>query len=344
MATLPTLAKTWTFDTNNVVNTGAILTNVQTATLGIKNAFKAAGWTVKGSSNGTVAAMDGVDRWSVITDLVFGQSGSATSWIVLENAALAAGHFQLCLRPFYRVVTGHYHYGINLTATSDVAFSGGSTTAAPTSTTQFTLAGLDSSGKTFPGQVYPGPTAYQIVWNVEASSDLECTRMQVMCAGACVSWWSFEKMKNPSSGMDDHRNYVATVYNFAGTSGTGSNLPTIANFSDDCAWSHCYVPSGASIVDRAPYLTCECCADEPIVDLLTAGDPEDSGAWPLCPIGVVSLNSPALSYGRIGELYDMWWGATTMITGSTHPGDGSKQFVKMGGLVIPWDGTAPVIT
>lgn len=87
-------------------------------------------WTVVGSSNGTTAALDGVDRWGATftpANLVRAPTGNAHSWIVLQNSGLGVW---LLLDYIGSADTQcAFSYARN-------AFTGGSTTTAPTSTTQ----------------------------------------------------------------------------------------------------------------------------------------------------------------------------------------------------------------
>lgn len=101
-----------------------------------------AAWTCAGSSDGTTAGMDAVDRWTAAFDntkLVPAFAGSAHSWIVLQAPA-ALGAYQLCID--YNNTSG-FNWTVVLTKTT--LFTGGSTTARPTSATEYIV----SNGSAF---------------------------------------------------------------------------------------------------------------------------------------------------------------------------------------------------
>lgn len=86
-------------------------------------------WTILGSSNGTTAGMDGVDRWGRpfnASNLVYGSNGSAHSWIVLQSP-VALGPIYVTIAydktGFYESVSWYFSYA---------APTGGSTTQNPT--------------------------------------------------------------------------------------------------------------------------------------------------------------------------------------------------------------------
>lgn len=96
------------------------------------------------------------------------------------------------------------------------------------------------------------------------------------------------------------------------------------------------------------YMTQEFASTSVLSTLLNGVNPDDSSAWPILPIGLVTLTSTAYAYGRNGDMYDLWWGCSSAapgpITGSAYDGGGSLQFVQFGHLVMPWDGaTTPQI-
>jgi hypothetical protein len=90
-------------------------------------------WTVKGSSNGVAAGMDSVDRWHLAGaytpgDLVHAIPPAAHSWMVLQSPTMNGFTFYMLIS-----CTTASAYQIT-TLLAKVAFTGGSTTADPTST------------------------------------------------------------------------------------------------------------------------------------------------------------------------------------------------------------------
>lgn len=87
-------------------------------------------WTVKSSCDSVNVSLVGVDWWTVYTNLVWAASGTAHSWIVLENATLG---YQVLIE----CVTAASTY-VRIGAT-EIAnpYTGGTTLLAPTSTYEF---------------------------------------------------------------------------------------------------------------------------------------------------------------------------------------------------------------
>ena len=114
---LPALVRTWRFQVNNaMVPQGTITAMSQHTLFALKEALKGNGawtdsagaaaasagnWVVNGSCDGSGGAgsfgnNDAVDRWVAQGNLIWNNSGSNHSWIVLEQAGIAA-NFQICI-------------------------------------------------------------------------------------------------------------------------------------------------------------------------------------------------------------------------------------------------------
>ena len=90
---LPTLEKTYDFQVNRTYSDVADVAN-QKQVFETKDAITslASGtWVVKASSDGTIA--DTNDNWGAYTDLNYATTGSAHSWIILQNTA---SNIELC--------------------------------------------------------------------------------------------------------------------------------------------------------------------------------------------------------------------------------------------------------
>jgi hypothetical protein len=52
--------------------------------------------------------------------------------------------------------------------------------------------------------------------------------------------------------------------------------------------------------------------------------------------------------GRIGEIFDVWAGSWSNGNGDVFPDSGGpgteRQFVQLGYLLYPWNGSSPVVT
>lgn len=107
-----------------------------TGTLGAEGAMPAgAKWTCEGSSDSSTAGMDASDRWTSSFDgtkIVRASGAVAHSWIVLKSP-VALGPYYLCI---------DWNAANDQTVTivgSKNAFTGGSTTARPTATKEWTV-------------------------------------------------------------------------------------------------------------------------------------------------------------------------------------------------------------
>ena len=64
------------------------------------------------------------------------------------------------------------------------------------------------------------------------------------------------------------------------------------------------------------------------------------GGYPVSPIWLYSDNS-GIHGGWYGRLRDIYFGQYIHKSLTTYPGDGSKDWIKFGALVVPWDGSRP---
>lgn len=66
-----------------------------------------------------------------------------------------------------------------------------------------------------------------------------------------------------------------------------------------------------------------------------------NGGFPICPIGL--YEAAAGTYGGSwGRFRDIYWAQRLHSTLDTYPSDGSRQWVKWGPFLVPWNGTAPL--
>jgi hypothetical protein len=59
-------------------------------------------------------------------------------------------------------------------------------------------------------------------------------------------------------------------------------------------------------------------------------------------LGMVSVT--AAHRGRHGTFFDLWAGLDNLADGDTYPNDASNQFVQIGPLIYPWNGSTPDFT
>lgn len=333
--TLPSLAKTWQFSVNQTVTSGGS-GNLTAAKLmrTIKNSMKgfaSTPWTVSGSSNAGgsdavptgSAGMDGVDRWTVDTDIASNGSNSRHPWIVLRQTGIAT-NYEIC---FEFQSTGSLG-SIWIFVSPSAGFTGGTTKLRPTATDEITI----SSG----GAWHSGADATHQA-HIWQSSDGECTRVLVWRAGTNLcTVWIFDKPSLPPAGWTNPSvsYFYSTTTGIAityanlstGSTGKGKNGTTLLTpkFSGegDTTTLLCNVTSVGTIVN------------------------DFDSNWPIFSIGLYE-NVAASSRGKLGKVFDLWWKPSGATDGDTFPNDSNnRQFVCMGCLILPWtsDSTAPLLT
>jgi hypothetical protein len=320
---LPTLDKTWLHNVNNILRTtGTALGDNRQLLLAIKNAmigFGSSPWTVRGSSSSVAAGLDNVDRWAAVANLVWANAGSAHSWIVLKNTALGT-NVELCID-----LASTNSYSMAVVMSFGAAFTGGSTTARPTSTDEVAI----GSGISYNWHGL-GTATYDCVWHALHSTDGEATRIFVTAYNnVCAMWASFDKVKSPPTGWAVP---VVACWLDTGTNRNTGN-PQFAALND-----YPLLYGRMSTGSMTLYGTAEGVYGSMVGEARYAYN-DISSEWMLSPFGVASETPNAR--GRHGTLYDLFWGAIYRQPGDTWPDDNTRQFVQVGHVVVPWNGTVP---
>jgi hypothetical protein len=319
---LPAKKKTWQYFHGSNTPSGTQKTDYDNIFIAAKNAllaFALTPCTVAGSSNGTTAAMDGVDRIVNTSSIVNATAGNPHSWIVINLVGMGAQ---------FLVDNALGSFDINLKFSPSGLFTGGSTTAAPTATDSLTLIAI---GSQWIGQT--SGTGGQFRVHVMRSSDGQNTRLFFCINSLCAGFWSFERVSNPAIGW--------AVPNVAAAVRIQGNITdtTMLNFSG-WIFNQRYASQGP-VTTMPLVLTSE---------VMTAGAPasignklaipnEISGEYPLCPVGLWHETTIG-QRGRHGSIPDMYFTATGPVMGDTYPASGTKQFVQMGQMIVPGDGTS----
>lgn len=332
---LPTLTRSWQFAVNQSFADGA-LANWRAILRAIKNQLIGAGgltwtdgtgttitpagnWTVIGSSDGTTAGLDAVDRWAADANLVFANAGSAHSWIVLQQTGISAT---------FQMLIALDSNGIGYTCTinvSHVAFTGGSTTANPTSASSTPVLASANWGAANGGT----PTTRV---HVMRTTDGTATRVVLCRNGHVQALWSLELMSDLTSTVQGFVGFVV------GNNATAPSapLPGLTELLGTANW-HCW---GTAAV--ANFAAVEGWSAGTSVGQI-GGVNSFTNEAPLCPIAIWS--NTATQRGRYGALVDAWASIAANANGSTFPDTGTvKQFVQFGSVVLPWNRSTPGIT
>lgn len=331
---LPTLIKTWQVSKNNTVAAqGSVAATEKRIIRTVKNLFLApasGAWTVWGSNSGagTFGNNDGVDRWTTDTDIVKAGAGSNHSWFVLKQTGIHA-NFQLCFD-----CLGTFAMSIVISPAAGFGTVGGgangTATARPTATDEIVLI----SNTTWFSQV---DAQHQIhFWQ---STDGQCARLAIWRAGTNMcTFWLFEKPRNPRTGWSNPSVSIAK----ADTVGI-SNSIAVLNVS---------LVNGVARGRGTATMTITLTGEGTSAGLLANVSPTSSqtndfdSTWDFSPIGLASDTTS--NKGRHGMLNDLWWAPLSVTDADTFPNDANdRQFVKMGGLLLPWDpagSTIPLLT
>ena len=335
---LPNLMKTWVMSVNNVVTSSGEASpysvNFKNLIFEIKNTMKTLltgsgnEWTVVGSSNSVTSSMDGVDRWLTVSNIV--NSAGAHSWLVLKQDAIAA-NYQLLFDFNDSTV---YYMSIKVSPT--VGFSGGSASVAPTASDSIAVNNISTPVMFNWANASWNDGINPMMFNVWASDDGQVTRIGVVHKGQITGLWFFEKPYNPIS-----------QWSSSSISATITPDPTPDNWFTYTSNASRFVSriNNGSVAHR-------------IMAVLTRlgayfsypGSPLNSAAIPFYLFG---YNTFTLEYefvplglycttvgarGRQGNLVDVWLSHWTIPDGATFPGDDTRQFVKWGAFVLPWNG------
>lgn len=326
--TLPVKEKTWTH-TLYEVSTGTAGAAYQ-----VKAILVANGWTVTlsraSTQNGGTASA--ADWWLSAADVVIGQA-----WIVLKSPHAA---------PWYMMMKPATA-GAGTVKVATVAFTGGSGATAATSTTQSTLSCMNPGDSTGGYQMWGSGGEVNRNWKFHVLQTTDVSNKEFRIIG-CAS--GVTRMLFMCGEMADNRG--AANPNFICWMG---NTSTSYNEVDAIAYGN-ILPSGGNNfynvgvpATGAPAVSCEgygfltyssaLDANTPHGLRLTTQDAVTGGDY----FGSIGLFDGYFG-GRRGRIVDVYWGTVTIPTGFTYPNDGSRQWIKLGAMIFPCDGTQWLLT
>jgi len=323
---LPALQKTWqggsSLGGTEFVNKLVVGANQQRAMLlKIRDAFVGFNtwpWTVAGSSDSLVGAMDASDRWVDTGDLVYiTTAGTPYSWIVLQQPGTGA---QVCISLERLLALDLTRDDIVSIVSPSGSFSGGSATARPTAPDEFlgTVTGWlgDQAG------VYTD----KILTCIQ-STDGECTRVVISDVNSEVpcAAWGFERPRLPDP--DWAENFVWYFLKSTVASAL-SCLRWEVMQSTEPFWGRKAGVGFLAKVVAPVYTTNE------VIEL------QETGSSPRLYGGTL-VSRVVSDVGPLGGLYDWYW-CSRNITGQhlldldTLPLAGNRTFVCVGDCVWGW--------
>lgn len=325
---LPLVKKTWQYAHGSNTLSGSQKPDYDNSFLFAKNALLAFGsnpCTVVGSSDGTTAALDGVDRITASSKIVNANTTSPHSWIVLNLVGMGSAQVMFDWNNSSILQLG-------ITFSPGGLFTGGSTTANPTATDSIVV---HSNASQWIGQT--AGTGGQFRIHVMRSTDGTNTRVFFCINSLVAGFWTFEKVWNPVSGWP--LPYIAAAVGISGNI-TDTSLLTFGNWPSNTKYS-----SQGPLGSMPLFLTYEAApgGGSNAVGSRYAIPNELSGEYPLCPVGLWH-DTTVGQRGRHGSIPDMYFTVTGPVCGDTYPSDGSRQFVQMGQMIVPADGTSWLIS
>lgn len=320
---LPAKQKTYSLSPCNRVVYASVVQVQREVMFGIKNHMKSVGYTVKGSSTGAAAAMDGVDRWAAATDA--GTRGAntttANSWICLTSALGVDIVFSFvgATDDIYRISISHQGDYV----------AAGTPTFTPTSSNEQVLVNTTTITTNTTGDR---------LWTCLARTDAKGFRVAIARQGVWVgSVFGSEEYTKTGYGVG------ITTSAEAGFGFTVANL-TLSNF-----YSGVTAQSRGSYVRTSisPFLALcgmggECFADTGTLTGSTGQSfaPELQGGVDYTLKRVSMFSSTTAMRGKVGNFIDLWVGRSSGIVDGDHYGN--REFINLGNVVWPWDGTPSV--
>lgn len=329
--TLPPKQKTWKISTNNRVPYVSIVDAWGNIAYGWKQFLIANGYTVRGSSDGISAAMDGVDRWispSAASAVRGGSSPDPQCWMCLRDGN--GCDILLCYEGTQAQVARF------TVSPQGLYVLAGTPTFKPTATDEI---------EPFAGSFafLTGTTSYDRIWFGWVDSQAKCFRMATARNGVFEAFiWGVELVSS------------AVV---SGTQ-TATWSPPVWAFAPQATAAYVDSPSGPvgiascvlSGVRRTPaaFFGWEYGANGSIQGAVLGNKCPLHGniGYPILPLSIGSNTASAT--GKLGDLIDSWgiWGSGN--------GElwGNKNYIGVGGLrgtsgswLWPWDGqTIPSLT
>lgn len=285
-------------------------------------------WTVAGSSDASTAGFPG-PGWQTQSDItfVYNIGSQVRSWIVLERPISGDQLFIDC-RCSSGSDSSYTGRCITVEYSPTGGYSGGATDTAPTATDSINLCTGALGVYWLSGT--NGAGSYSL--HVRHSTDGLHTYIFFCDSGKCVQQMFF------TDPEDAPASWTAAVLGGMVPDTDGTEAATYANWYD--AQNLHGIPAAAGAVFVASFCTMSFDANG-FAETLSSPSVFEPGVYPMTPIELGS--NSASGRGRLGRLPDIWFGSADRVTGDCYPDDGTRTFCHFGALIVPWDGSIPVV-
>ncbi len=320
---LPTLQKTYNISPCNRVVFVSAAQCYADEVFAFKNYLKARGFTVKGSSTGAAAAMDGTDRIvTAATDWATrgANATSAQSWIVLEHTGMGGVEILLAYQ-------GGSANGMKVAISQGGLWTvAGTATFQPTATDELIIM---AAGTSLDG----GVASLDRLWSAWCATDGSKIDWVIARNGAFVHWLRIGLI-DPVAIITPAA-WAVPAIGFRLSAMLHANLFTTASVN-------ARIDGGAGYQGVTAYVGCEGYNAGTVPAKVTGASKLQGGAGKL--LTPLSLWTETVGAdGKIGNMIDIWAGVAANVDGTTYPLEPAaspRQFIHVGNFVLPWDGSA----
>lgn len=279
-------------------------------------------WTVALSSNASDVGAD--DYWDDWTDLHWNPAGVAHSWIVLSCSQ--GGQLLIDLK-----ATSTREDIIKVAWSCEGAYTEGTTLNAPTAYDEVALIDNDQWIDSY------GP--YLIQMHLIHSTDGQIDHILLTQSGSSFFYWCHNTVQCPVA------NYSLNNVFFSTASKIGSRC-SYSYHTDIQQWvGKASVTGDTAGMFRFGLTSLVMGVTGNNLGQIITGANSLSGKYVLYPIGIMSMTVGV--EGRHGRLADQWFCPSTLATGTTLeevPGSPTYELAVFANMVLPWNGTSPVVS
>lgn len=274
------------------------------------------GWTVQGSSNGTAAGHDAVDRWTTKAD-----ASASGSWIVLESPhTLAADRVHILLDKRLNAAAAQASYGYD----PEANYTGGTTSALPTSATALPVSYCQAGVSSLTGY-------NTLIFTGDNTNHSFFASIHDVGTFTTRSFFGLIYMNGqPSAGSPGKAYYAfGSWYNAsANPAGLCDYITTPLNIPSGCAQHQAGEAAAAtSMMQLKTYNNIDAAPDQDFID----ADGNET-AFPI-PIGNQESN-PGHFYGTLDSNFASWGSYSRhgyLMSGKTR--------LRVNSLLLAWDST-----